>query len=127
MKLIAVFILTGNPAIGIVGTPIGSLLCYLCIGVMNLIAINKVVPQKVQVLRNLLRPVLPAAIMGVVVWAAYRIIGLLPFSSRIITCGVPVALGAVVYAVCIVAFKSLRREDCLLLPKGDKIANFLRL
>ena len=131
MKLVVVYLLVGNPQIGIVGAPVGMLLCYLFIGVLNLIAIQLVVnrkaPQKVQVLRNLLRPVLPAAIMGVVVWAAYRIIGLLPFSSRIISCGVPVALGVLVYAVCVVLFKSLRREDCLLLPKGDKIANFLRL
>lgn len=127
MKLVVVYLLVGNPQIGIVGAPVGMLLCYLCIGAMNLIAIAKVVPQKVQVLRNLLRPVLPAAIMGVVVWAAYRVIGLLPFQSRLISCGVPVALGVVVYAVCVVVFKALRREDCLLLPKGDKIANFLRL
>ena len=127
MKLVVVYLLVGNPKIGIVGAPVGMLLCYLCIGAMNLIAIAKVVPQKVQVLRNLLRPVLPAAIMGVVVWAAYRVIGLLPFQSRLISCGVPVALGVVVYAVCVVVFKALRREDCLLLPKGDKIANFLRL
>ncbi len=127
MKLVVVYLLVGNPQIGIVGAPVGMLLCYLCIGLMNLIAIGRVVPQKVQVLRNLLRPLLPAAIMGVVVWGAYRVISLLSIHSRLILCGVPVALGVVVYAVCIVACKALRREDCLLLPKGDKIANFLRL
>ncbi len=127
MKLVVVYLLVGNPQIGIVGAPIGMLLCYLCIGVMNLIAISRVVPQKVHVLRNLLRPFVPAAIMGVVVWGAYRVISLLSIDSRVILCGAPVALGAVVYVVFVVVFKSLRREDCLLLPKGDKIANFLRL
>ncbi len=127
MKLVVVYLLVGNPQIGIVGAPIGMLLCYLCIGIMNLIAIAKVVPQKVQVLRNLLRPILPAAIMGIVVWGAYKSLSLLSVTSRLVLCGVPVALGVAVYAVCIVRFKSLRREDCLLLPKGDKIANFLRL
>ena len=37
LKLAAVFLLTGNPNIGIVGTPIGSLLCYLCITILNLL------------------------------------------------------------------------------------------
>ena len=42
MKLAVVYVLVGNPQIGIVGAPIGMALCYLCIGVMNLIAINRV-------------------------------------------------------------------------------------
>ena len=129
MKLVIVYLLVGNPRIGIVGAPIGMLLCYLCIGVMNLIAIRKVVPQKSQILQNLLRPLLPAAFMGAAVWGIYRIlIALLGADgSRIFLCGIPVAVGVAVYAVCIVVFKAIRREDCLLLPKGEKIAKLLRL
>ena len=129
MKLVIVYLLVGNPRIGIVGAPIGMLLCYLCIGIMNLIAIRKVVPQKSQILQNLLRPLLPAAFMGAAVWGIYRIlIALLGADgSRIFLCGIPVAVGVAVYAVCIVVFKAIRREDCLLLPKGEKIAKLLRL
>ena len=47
--------------------------------------------------------------------------------SRVLLCGIPVAVGVAVYAVCIVVFKSIRREDCLLLPKGEKIAKLFRL
>ena len=36
-------------------------------------------------------------------------------------------VGVAVYAVLIAVFKSVTREDCLLLPKGDKIAKLLRL
>ena len=129
MKLVVVYLLVGNPTLGIVGAPIGMLLCYSCIGVMNLIAINRVVPQKVHILRNLLRPVLPAALMGIAVWGVYKLLPLLPGigSSRVILCGVPVAVGMVVYLVCVAVFKAISREDCLLLPKGDKIARFLQL
>jgi len=127
MKLVVVYLLVGNPQIGIVGAPVGMLLCYLCIGLMNLIAIGRIVPGKVQVVKNLLRPLIPAAIMGAAVWGAYRILVALSVSSRLILCGVPVALGVVVYAAFVVWFKALRREDCLLLPKGEKIANFLGL
>ena len=49
------------------------------------------------------------------------------FSSRLILCGGPVALAGVTYLVCAVVFKSITREDCLLLPKGNKIAKLLRL
>ena len=128
MKLAVVYILVGNPQIGIVGAPIGMLLCYLCIGIMNLIAIAKVVPHKAKILSNLLRPLLPAGIMGVAVWGAQKLLIVLSLEqSNLILCGIPIAVGVAVYAVGIVLFRAIRREDCLLLPKGDKISKFLRL
>ncbi len=129
MKLVVVYLLVGNPQIGIVGAPVGMLLCYLCIGVMNLIAIHRVVPQKAKILQNLLRPILPAALMGGAVWGVYRILVAVlgADGSRVLLCGIPVAVGIAVYFVGIVLFKALRREDCLLLPKGERIAKLLHL
>ena len=128
VKLAVVYVLVGNPSIGIVGAPIGMLLCYATISVMNLIAIRKVVAHKSKILQNLLRPLVPAVIMGLCVWGVKAVLNLTSFgSSRIISCGVPVAVGVIVYAVGIVIFKAIRKEDCMLLPKGDKISKFLHL
>ena len=128
VRLAVVYVLVGNPQIGIVGAPVGMLLCYAAIGLMNLIAIARVVPHKPRILQNLLRPFLPACLMGVSVWGVYQAISRLPFgSSRVIACGVPVAVGVAVYLVCVVIFKAIRKEDCLLLPKGDKISRILHL
>ena len=128
VRLAVVYVLVGNPQIGIVGAPVGMLLCYACIGLMNLIAIRRAVPHRPKILQNLLRPLLPAVLMGVSVWGAYRLLLGLPIGeSRVISCGVPVAVGIAVYLVCVVLFKAIRREDCLLLPKGDKISRFLHL
>ena len=41
--------------------------------------------------------------------------------------GLPVAVGVVVYVIAAVLFKAITREDCLLLPKGAKIAKLLHL
>ena len=65
--------------------------------------------------------------MVVAVWGVYRLLLALSFDSRVILCGVSVAVGVVVYLICVVIFKAISREDCLLLPKGDKIAEILRL
>ena len=67
--------------------------------------------------------------MGVVVFFCYRgLVALLGIDgSRIILCGVPIAVGALVFFVCVVLMKSITHEDCLLLPKGDKIAKLLKL
>jgi stage V sporulation protein B len=47
--------------------------------------------------------------------------------SRLILCGVPIAAGVAVYGILVVLCKAITREDCRLLPKGDKIARLLRL
>ena len=128
-KLAVVWFLSGNPNIGILGVPIGFALCYGAIAVMNILSIARLVPQKPRLVRNLFRPLLPAAVMGAVVFAAYRVLTLVlgAGGSRILLCGVPIALGAAVYFVCVILCKSITREDCLLLPKGEKIARFLKL
>lgn len=129
VKLGVVYILVGNPTLGILGAPIGSVLGYTAIATMNLLGIARVVPQKPALLRNLLRPLLPAAIMGAAVFGTYwglsQLLG--PDGSRVILCGAPIAVGAAVYCVAVVKCKSITAGDCQLLPKGDKIAKLLKL
>ena len=128
-KLVAVYVLVGNPNLGIVGAPIGAVLCYGAIALMNLVAIRKVVPQKPALFTNLLRPLLPAAIMGVAVFLCNRGLARLPGigESAVILCGVPILVGVLVYCVGVVKFKSITAQDCALLPKGEKIAKLLKL
>ena len=129
LKLAAVFILTGNPAIGIVGTPIGSLLCYLCITVLNLFTMRRVLSDPPAIVKNMLRAFLAAAIMGACAWGAFR--GLQSVfgadMSALIGCAIPIGIGVVVYVISAVKLRAITREDCLLLPKGEKIANLLHL
>jgi stage V sporulation protein B len=129
MKLLVVYILVGNPALGIVGAPIGAAVGYLCIGILNIIAIGRTVKDKPALVKNLLRPLLPAVLMGAAVFGCYQ--GLLRLFgegvSSVILCGGPIAVGVVVYFAGVLVCKTITREDCLLLPKGDKIARLLRL
>lgn len=132
IKLAAVYILTGNPHIGILGTPIGSLLCYLSITVLNIISIKKVLPSSPSVLRNMGKSVCAALIMGVVVYAAWFGLDRLfaDHGSKLaimVCCAVPIFVGIIVYAFAAVKLRAITREDCLLLPKGEKIAKLLHL
>ena len=38
-----------------------------------------------------------------------------------------IAVGVAVYVICVIKLKAITREDCLLLPKGEKIAKLLHL
>ncbi len=127
VRLLVVYLLVGNPKIGMLGVPVGIALCYGAIALMNLIAIRIMIPQKPRLLSNMLRPLLPVTVMGVAVYGAAWLLGRIGMDSRAITCGVPILVGVVVYGVCVVLFKSITAADCKLLPKGEKLAKLLRL
>ena len=127
LKLIVVYVLTGNPAIGIVGTPIGTLLSYVVICILNIYSIHALVEDPPQILKNLIRPFCAACIMALCAWLVWWDLGKLGITSRLILCAIPVGVGVVVFLIAAVILKVITREDCLLLPKGEKIAKMLKL
>ena len=127
LRLGVVYILTGNPNIGIVGTPIGATLCFLCIAVLNVFSMRRVLEDPPAIVKNLIKPFAAAAIMGGFVRGTLYLLQTLGIASRLILCGLPIAVGVAVYAVAAIVLKAITREDCLLLPKGAKIAKMLRL
>ena len=127
LKLAAVYVLTGNPHIGIVGTPVGTLLCYVAISVLNLASMRTLLERSPAVLKNLLHSFLAALTMGIFVFAGFTGLKRIGIDSRLLLCGVPIAIGVVVYLFAAVKFRAITREDCELLPKGDKIAKMLKL
>ena len=127
LKLVASFVLTGNPHIGILGTPIGSLLCYVSITVLNLISVRKVLQEPPKILKQMLRGFASAVIMGIFAFGAWFGLKTLGITSNLILCALPILVGVAVYLVCAVTLKAITREDCLLLPKGEKIAKLLHL
>jgi len=132
VKLAAVYILVGNPNIGILGAPLGAALCYTAIAILNLTAIRRIVPQKPRLVSNLFRAAVPALIMGLAVYGTYWGLGHVldvngGRSQQLLLCGVPIFVGVIVYFIAAVKCKSITREDCQLLPKGDKIAKLLKL
>ena len=68
-------------------------------------------------------PTTKAAIQEALKAVGVREIG----TGRLILCAVPVLVGVVSYFFTAVKFKVITHEDCLLLPKGEKIAKILKL
>ena len=63
IRLVLVYVLVGNPNLGLMGAPLGAFIGYLLIAVLNLVAIQQKVAQKPKLLKNLLRPAMPALVM----------------------------------------------------------------
>ena len=127
LKLTAVYILTGNPHIGILGTPVGTLLCYIVISILNIVSMRHLIPRNPRILYNVIRSLLAAAIMGIFVYGTWYFMTGAGITSRLLLCALPVLIGIIIYAVAVFFLKVLTRADCMLLPKGEKIAKFLHL
>ncbi len=127
LKLIIVYVLTGNPAIGIVGTPIGTLLSYVVIAVLNIFSIRTLVEDPPSMIVNLIRPLLASVIMGAAVIGVKWLLTQVGITGNLFQAGIPVVVGVVVYLIAAIGLKVLTKEDCLLLPKGEKIAKLLKL
>ena len=128
VRMALVYVLTGNPTIGLFAVPALTALGNFATAVLNLLCMTKVVPQKCAIARNLLRSLLPALLMGAAAFACWQLIlQVLGNCSYIIQVGAPMLVAVIVYAVSAAWLKSITREDCLLLPKGEKIANLLHL
>ena len=105
----------------------GTLLCYLAISMLNVYSIRTLLDHPPAIVKNLIRTFLAALIMGIFVFTAFIGLKLIGITSRLILCGLPIAVGVVAYAIAAVRIKVVTREDCLLLPKGEKIAKLLKL
>lgn len=129
VRMVLVYVLTGNPNIGLIAVPVLTALGNFATAVLNLICMAKVIPQKSAIARNLLRPLLPALLMGASAFGCWQLIVrvLGADCSNIIQVGGPMAVAVLVYVVSAAWLKSITKEDCLLLPKGEKIAKLLRL
>lgn len=126
VKVIVNFVLVGNPKINIVGAPLGTLACYLLISGLDIFAMKRVLSRPPAVLRNVWKSAVAAVLMGAVAWLVNRVLAGAGLSAAIRAAG-SILVAVVVYAVLVLLLKIITKDDCRLLPKGDKIAKILKI
>lgn len=146
-KLVVNNILVRQEDIGIVGAPVGTLVCYVLVASLELIVIKKVIPEPPRIRRTFAKPLFASIIMGLGAWGTYGLISKMLFgierfaNSATVINGELVLMGlgnaiatmgaifvaVIIYAVLIVLLKAISAEDLMLMPKGEKIAKILRI
>jgi stage V sporulation protein B len=136
VKIVTNWVLVGNPDINIKGAPVGTLLCFALIAILNFFVVLRILPKRPSLRRTFFMPAIAAGLMGVVAWGSYQILHAgvqAVFSSGhgLIGNGISVmgamVMGVVVYAVLVVKMHIISKEDLSLMPKGEKIAKILRI
>ncbi len=139
-KLTANYLLVSIPDVHVFGAPVGTLLCYVVVLVLDLIALKHIVPEVGSYLRVFAKPMFAGVVMGGGAWAAYGLLERVLIALGMIqetgvqalsrTGNAVAAFGAIgaaviIYFVLVLLTRAVSKEDLLLMPKGEKIANFL--
>jgi len=134
VKIAISYFLVGNPNFGILGSPIGTLVCFSIIVTLNVIFITVKVKERFKLISGFLKPLLCAVIMAGVSYLTYKGAEYLGSDSLgtgntavVIYLATAIIAGVVVYAALIVLTRAITRDDLSHVPKGDKLAKLLRV
>ena len=123
VKLLLNFLLVGIPGINLQAVGYSTLACYVIMALLSAYVIKEVARVRIGLLGLLCKPCIAALACGFTAALAYDAISVV-WESRLAVLPA-VALGAMVYLVAIILLKAVKKEDILMLPKGEKIAKIL--
>lgn len=124
------YILVGNPNINIKGAPIGTLVCYGLIALLNLLLVSRLLEKKPNYPAIFAKPAIASIAMGASAWASHGLLGKFLYGGYVkeSLCTVSaVGIAVVVYLILVVALRMITAEDLRMVPHGAKLAKLLRL
>ena len=132
VKMLGDYFLIGNPALNIMGAPISTALCYWLIAVINLFHIRRLTGSLPPIGKTVCRPLAATIGMSAAIFIVQRVLNSAlsaapgTMTDKLITLAC-IGVAVAVYAVLLLALGAVERDDVLLLPKGEKIADILHL
>ena len=134
IKVALGYFLVGDPDIGILGSPIGSLACFIVICALNIMFIMIKVEDRPRFGRVFLKPLLCTAVMAAVAYGVYGLIysagsGIVGTGrmATVLFLAVAIVIAIAAYIVLIIVTRTITPEDLKLVPKGEKLAKVLRV
>ncbi len=130
VKVAVNYILVGNPAINVKGAPVGTLICYGLIAVLNLMIVSHLLEKKPNYAAIFAKPLLASAAMGGAAWAAHGLLGRFlsgGYVKESLCTLTAVGIAVLVYLILVIALRMITREDLKMVPHGEKLARLLHL
>lgn len=123
VKLILNLVLIRNPSVGIYGAPIGTVACYFTMAVVNFFFVIKYVGIQINFIKNFIKPFVATILASMVTIATYWLVGL-RFGDTIATCAA-ILMTIITYFILLFLLRTFQRSDIIILPKGEKLYQFL--
>ena len=124
------YTLVSNPDINIKGAPIGTLICYGLIALLNLAIVSHMLEKKPNYLAIFAKPVIASAAMGGTAWAVHGLLRHVLHGGYVkesLCTMLAVGAAVIVYLILVIALRMITREDLKMIPHGAKLAKLLRL
>lgn len=131
VKIAVNWFLVADPRINIYGAPIGTLVSYLVMFLMNFVFMCFALDKNPRLSRILIRPGVSCALMGAAAWAVYglsaRFLGAESWPRLALCMLLAVAAAVLVYLVAVITLRGVTKEDMKLIPGGEKLAKILHM
>lgn len=131
IKVVINWFLVANPAINIYGAPIGTLVSYVFMAVMNFVFMCVVLDKNPRLSAICLKPMLCSLIMGACAWAIYglssKFIGDTGRVHMMLCLVLAMGFAVAVYLAAAVSSRAITAKDMELIPGGKKLAKLLHM
>lgn len=131
VKICVNWVLVAKPEINIYGAPIGTLVSYVVMCVMDFVFMGRLLLRSPRVSRIIFKPALCSAIMGAGAWALYglcvKLLGDVTRIKLLIYMLLSIGVAVIIYLILTLCMKTIKASDMELIPGGAKIAKFLRM
>ena len=125
VKLIANLLLIPIEGIYENGAAIGSVLCHVVSFTIVYHVLKRTVKLDFHISQMIVKPLIVTILMAIISYAGYKGILILGLSSTLATI-IGILIAVLVYAIFVILFKILSKEDIAMLPSGDKIYQILQ-
>lgn len=119
------YLLIGIPSINVQGAVFGTAAFYLFCIFGNYWVLKKETGMKLDLKTVIIKPLIASLLCGGGAFGAYKLITSVLGFGNTIGCIGSIGVAVVIYAISVLLLKTLVKNDILLLPKGEKIAEIL--
>ncbi|SHJ98774.1 putative polysaccharide biosynthesis protein [Tepidibacter formicigenes] len=112
------------PSINVKGAAIGTISAYIIATILNFYYIKRNMNINFEFGDFVLKPLISVIIMSICVILTYKML-FVKFGNTI-ACIIAILIGGLVYFILLLITKSIKEEEILMMPKGEKICKILK-
>lgn len=125
LKVIASYLLIGMPFFNIQGATIGTVVCYSVAAVLNMISVFRVTDMRIPYKELFCKPMLSAGGMIVAIWLV-RVRMIQTGQNGSLGTLLTILAGMITYGILLLITGTLKEEDMMLMPGGEKVNRMMR-
>lgn len=119
------YVLIGIPSINVQGAVFGTAAFYLFCIFGNYAVLKRETGMRIDVKTVILKPLIASVLCGGSAIGVYKVLTSVAGFGNTLACIGSIGVAVVVYAISVLLMKTLVKNDILMLPKGEKIAEIL--